>query len=199
MATIWRLDFGMNYGEVINKICNQEQLNLFNYDNVNYMKYYYGQIEVSTTHGNCKGIADDLYKMYKCPIKISIEDEYGIDIIDSISYHPSQRKYESDPSDSDDSDDINDEYKVDKVYNNWMLTRSTLEKESEKVKNIIKILDGYCFKNDDSDSEYDYAYVDEAYKNWVLTRQDMDFESEESVRIIKLLEGCEKCYCTFCD
>jgi hypothetical protein len=200
MATIWRLDFGLNYGEVINKICNQEQLNQLNYENVNYMKYYYGQIEVSTTHGNCKGIAIDLYKWYKCPIKISIEDEYGNDIIESVSYHPSLRKYESDPSDSDsDSDDeSDDEYKaVDKVYNNWKLTRT--EKETEKVKKIIKILDGCCFKNDDCDIEYDYTYVDKAYKNWIHTRPNVDFESEEEIRIIKLLEGCEKCYCTFCD
>ena len=39
-----------------------------------------------------------------------------------------------------DSGSEDDEYKVvDKVYNNWKLTRSTLEKETEKVKKIIKV------------------------------------------------------------
>ena len=223
MTTIWRLDFGMHYGEIINKICNQEQLDMlkFKYNNVNYMKYYYGQVEVSTKYGNCDDIADDLYKMYKCPIKISIdplqskacfglEDEYGIDKIDSISYNPSLRKYQSDPSDSDsDSESEYDEYtSVDKVYNNWKLTRPDLllEKDSEKVKKIIKILDGECYANnghsdgdsyDDNDVKYDS--VDEAYNNWIRTRPGVDFESEEEIRIIKILDGYEKCYCTFCD
>lgn len=211
MTTIWRLDFGMQYGEIINKICNQEQLDKLKYDNVNYMKYYYGQIEVSTKYGNCNEIADELYKMYKCPIKISIEDEYGIDKVGSISYHPSLRKYESnhsdDSDDSDDSNDSDDEYdKVDKVYNNWKMIRPDIlsEKESKKVKKIIKILDGCCFSDDDDDDsnnndKYDYTSVDKEYNNWIRTRPGVDdFECEESIRITKLLEGYEKCECSFC-
>ena len=205
MTTIWILNFGMDYVEIINKICNQEQLDKLKYDNVNYMKYYYGQVEVSTKYGNCHIIADDLYKIYKCPIKISIEDEYGIDKIDSISYHPSLRKYESNQSDSDDDEyeeyEEYEEYtKVDKVYNNWKLTRPDIlsKKETEKVKKIIKILDGCCFIDYDNEDKYDYTSVDKEYNNWIRTRQCNDFECEESIRITKLLEGHEKCECSFC-
>ncbi len=213
MSTIWILDFGMHYVEIINKICDQKQLDILRlkYDNVNYIKYYYGQVEVSTKYGNCDEIVDDLYKMYKCPIKITIEDEHsGTSLMArsflpmSIGYHPSLSEYERDPddSDNDDSDNSdNDKYAiVDKVYSNWKLTR-TSEKESEVVKKIIKILEGYCFRDNenDIDSFNKYSDADEMYNNWIFTRPGVDFESEEGIRIIKLLEGCEKCYCTFCD
>ena len=113
-----------------------------------------------------------------------------------------------------DSESEYDEYaNVDKVYNNWKLTRPDLllEKDIEKVKKIIKILDGECYANncdsdgdsyghrDEDSGDVKYDSVDEAYKNWVHTRPGVDFESEEAIRIIKLLDGYEKCYCTFCD
>lgn len=204
MSTIWRLDFGMHYGEPMSKILDQEKVNVLKlkYNNVNYMKYYYGQLEVGTKHGNCEEIANDLYTIYKCPIKISIEDEYGIDKIGSISYHPSLRKYEGanySDSDSNNSDDSDMYANVDKVYKNWKLTRPVIDHETKQVKKIIRILEEYCFSDEDSDDYSDngsdttyntdnkYARVDEAYDDWVHTRPDTDFESEEGIRIIKIL------------
>jgi hypothetical protein len=199
----WRLDFGMNHNERMSLILNQEKVNILalKYFNVNNMKYYYGQIEVTTTEGNCEEIANDLYKTYQCPIKISIEDEYGIDKIGSISYVPSFRKYESDysesseASDTDASEDDVERYKyTDKVYNNWKLTRPHIESEREKVKKIIKILQGYIVFTDseasdsDDDNVYDYQRVDEEYANWIHTRPGDDFESEEGKRILRILE-----------
>lgn len=195
---VWRLDFGMHHNQRMSLILNQEQACIFalKYSNVYSVKYYYGQLEVTLTEGNCDDIANDFYKMYKCPIKISIEDIYGIDKIDSVSYVPSLRKYESYPDDSETSysDDDVERYKhTDKVYNNWKLTRSYVEPEHEKVKKIIKILQGYVIFTDseasDDDNVYDYQDVDEEYTNWIQTRPGEDFESEEGKRILKILEN----------
>jgi hypothetical protein len=90
------------------------------------------------------------------------------------------------------------------VYNNWKSTRLPLEQEFEKVKKIIKILQGYFVftDNEASDSEasdseasddnvYDYQHVDEEYANWIHTRPNNDFESEEGKKILGILENKE--------
>jgi hypothetical protein len=212
--TVWNLDISMGYRDEMHKICEQQKLEKFKlkYYNINYIKYYYGQIEIKTNDGNCDAIVEDLYEIYKCPMKISIEDKHvglGLSLMVqsslpvSIGYHPSKGKYESNPEDSEEDDSEEDEYtRVDKIYNHWVLTRPVVV-ESEKVKKIFKILDDCCFSDDFSDEEendYDYTSVDKKYKNWVYTRPSVDdFECEESIRITKLLGGYEKCKCSFCD
>lgn len=210
--TVWNLDFSISYHEIINEICNQEQLDTLKlkYDNVDYIKYYYGQIEVGTSSGNCDELVEDLYEIYKCPVKISIENDHDTELSlmaqsflpVNIGYHPSLQKYESNPSDSENDSEIEDNgyAYVDKIYNNWKASRPVVV-ESEKVKKLIKILDGCCFSDTWSYEEnvYDYTSLDKEYMNWVHTRPHVDdFECEESIRIIKVFDGCESCYCSFC-
>jgi hypothetical protein len=212
--TVWNLDISMGYRDEIHKICDQQKLEKFKlkYDNINYIKYYYGQIEIKTNDGNCDIIVEDLYAIYKCPMKISIEDEHvGLELslmVQSslpvnIGYHPSKEKYESNPEDSEDnSEREEDEYtRVDAIYNHWVLKRPKVE-ENEKVKKIFKILDDCCFSDvfsDEEENDYDYTSVDKKYKNWVYARPSLDdFECEESIRITNLLGGNNKCKCSLC-
>lgn len=144
METIWKIDFGMNYASIINSMCNQEEVAKLHWDNVRYIKYYYGQLEVGLKYGDCKTIAQDLFNLFGCPMKLSSEGPTGIDIPDTVSYYPNQLRYDGDPDDSDsdcEQSSEEPEFPTEKSNVDYYSIEPDDTPETKRIKGILKELE----------------------------------------------------------
>jgi hypothetical protein len=160
METTWKIDFGMNYSSIINSMCNQEELDKLSYSNIKCIKYYYGQIEVTITDGDCYTIVEDLYKLFGCPMKLSIEGEDGLDILGSVSWCPNQSRYLGDPDDSDSeqsSEQSEPEFPTERSNVDYYSIEPDDTPETKRIKRILKELE----ENEPSYTEQEwYEIVD---------------------------------------
>jgi len=98
--SIWNIQFGENQkGELIEDIWDQDKVDDLaeKQEHFHFVKFNYGEAEVSIKYGYSCEIANDLYELYGCPMKITcIEEDSGNNIDKESFYYPSQFEWEYD-------------------------------------------------------------------------------------------------------